>query len=221
MLLRLSQTGDVQLLLIVAIAFVVAITIHEASHALAATWLGDDLPRLQGRLTLNPLRHLDPLGTVMIAIAAFGWGRPVLVNPYRLRYGVNRGMALVAAAGPASNVALAIMLTPLARQLIESATGETDFLIRAVLLIIQLNVLLALFNLLPIPPLDGFSVLVGVVPQETAEQLPQETAERLNELRRFGPISLLIVFLVIAVVPGASVIVTGPAGWVVERLLGI
>ena len=122
-------------------------------------------------------------------------------------------MALVAAAGPASNVALAIMLTPLARQLIESATGETDFLIRAVLLIIQLNVLLALFNLLPIPPLDGFSVLVGVVPQETAEQL--------NELRRFGPISLLIVFLVIAVVPGASVIVTGPAGWVVERLLGI
>ena len=213
MLLRLSQTGDVQLLLIVAIAFVVAITIHEASHALAATWLGDDLPRLQGRLTLNPLRHLDPLGTVMIAIAAFGWGRPVLVNPYRLRYGVNRGMALVAAAGPASNVALAIMLTPLARQLIESATGETDFLIRAVLLIIQLNVLLALFNLLPIPPLDGFSVLVGVV--------PQETAERLNELRRFGPISLLIVFLVIAVVPGASVIVTGPAGWVVERLLGI
>ncbi len=213
MLLRLSQTGDFELLLIVAIAFVVAITIHEASHALIATRLGDDLPRLQGRLTLNPLRHLDPLGTIMIAIASFGWGRPVLVNPHRLRYGVHRGMALVAVAGPASNIALAILLTPLVRLLIDSATGDTDFLIRAIALILQLNVFLALFNLLPIPPLDGFNVLVGVV--------PEQTADRLNELRRFGPISLLIVFFVIAFVPGASVVITGPAGWIFERLLGI
>ena len=213
MLLTLSQSGDLQLLVIVAIAFIVAITIHEASHALMATWLGDDLPRLDGRVTLNPLRHLDPLGTIMIAIAAFGWGRPVLVNPFRLRYGVNRGMALVALAGPASNIALAIMLTPLLRQLLDSTTENPDILIRGIFLVLQLNVFLAVFNLLPIPPLDGFNVLLGIV--------PEETADRLNELRRFGPMSLLIVFLVIAVVPGASRIITGPAGWVLERLLGI
>lgn len=210
MLLGLAE--EPQLLLIVVVAFVVAITIHEASHALMANWLGDDLPRLQGRLTLNPLRHLDPLGTVMIAIASFGWGRPVMVNPHRLRFGVHRGMAVVAAAGPASNVLLALLLTPLARALIEGLTPETFGLAQGVVLILQLNVFLAVFNLLPIPPLDGFSILVGLV--------PTQTAWRLSELRRFGPMLLLAVFMLIWVVPGATGIISGPVMWVVDRLLG-
>ncbi len=207
MLLRLANEPD--LLMIVIVAFVVAITIHEASHALAATWLGDDLPRHQGRLTLNPMRHLDPLGTLMIAIASFGWGRPVLVNPYRLRFGVNRGMALVALAGPVSNLALAVALTPVTRQLL--ASPPYDLTTDALTVIVQLNILLAAFNLLPIPPLDGFSVLVGLVPQPLADQL--------NELRRYGPFLLMGIFLLLWLIPQGAIIITGPAQWVIELLL--
>lgn len=208
MLLRLADQPE--LLITVIVAFVVAITIHEAAHALAATWLGDDLPRIQGRLTLNPMRHLDPLGTLMIAIASFGWGRPVLVNPYRLRFGVNRGMALVALAGPVSNVALAAAITPVTRQFIDSSPYDTTTL--ALIVIVQLNVLLAAFNLLPVPPLDGFSVLVGVV--------PQPLADRLNELRRYGPYLLIGIFLLIWLIPQGTIIITGPAQWVSGLLLG-
>ncbi len=208
MLLRYAS--DPELLITVIVAFVVAITIHEAAHALAATWLGDDLPRLQGRLTLNPMRHLDPLGTLMIAFASFGWGRPVLVNPYRLRFGVNRGMALVALAGPVSNVVLAAAITPVTRQFIDSSPADTITL--ALVVIVQLNVLLAAFNLLPVPPLDGFSVLVGVV--------PQPLADRLNELRRYGPYLLIGIFLLIWLIPQGTIIITGPAQWVSRLLLG-
>ena len=215
MLLRYAS--DPEFLIMVIVAFVVAITIHEAAHALAATWLGDDLPRLQGRLTLNPLRHLDPLGTLMIAIAPFGWGRPVLVNPYRLRFGLNRGMALVALAGPLSNVALALALTPVTRQLLDSLPnliGSTPDVLaaKALLVAVEINVILAVFNLLPIPPLDGFSVLVGVV--------PQPLADRLNELRRYGPYLLIGVFLLIWLIPQGTIIISGPAQWVFELLLG-
>ena len=207
MLLRLAN--EPELLMIVIVAFVVAITIHEASHALAATWLGDDLPRHQGRLTLNPMRHLDPLGTIMIAIASFGWGRPVLVNPYRLRFGVNRGMALVALAGPVSNLALAVALTPVTRQLL--ASSPYDLTTDALIVIVQLNILIAAFNLLPIPPLDGFSVLVGLVPQPLADQL--------NELRRYGPFLLMGIFLLLWLIPQGAIIITGPAQWVIKLLL--
>lgn len=208
MLLRLGQ--DPQLFLIVALAFVVAITLHEASHALVATWLGDDLPRLQGRVTLNPLRHLDFLGTVMILIASFGWGRPVLVNPYRLRFGSRRGMALVAAAGPASNVALALVLAPFAREL--AAGSVVDLVTIAVVLIIQLNLFLAVFNLIPLPPLDGFNVLIGLV--------PQDIAIRLDGLRRFGPGLLIGLFLLVAIVPGATGIISRPVLWATSLVLG-
>jgi len=209
MLMR--YTSEPELLLIIVVAFVVAITIHEFSHALVATWLGDDLPRLQGRVSLNPLRHLDPLGTLMIAIASFGWGRPVLVNPYRLRFGLHRGMALVALAGPVSNLLLAVVLTPLVRQLVESADAN-PLAVQGVFLILQLNVFLAVFNLIPIPPLDGFSVVVGLA--------PTAMADRLNELRRYGPVALLAVFLLISVFPAASGIIARPANFLTGLLLG-
>ena len=208
MLLTLSK--EPQLFLIVALAFIVAITIHEASHAIVATWLGDDLPRLQGRVTLNPLRHLDPLGTIMIAIAMFGWGRPVMVNPYRLRFGVHRGMALVAGAGPLSNLLLAAVLTPTARELL--STGQVGLSTSAILLIIQLNIVLAIFNLLPLPPLDGFSIVVGLLPPERAAQL--------EGARRYGPGLLLGLFLAIAIIPGMTGIITGPSNWVLGQFLG-
>ena len=210
MLLRLAS--DPQLFLIIALAFVIAITLHEASHAIVATWLGDDLPRIQGRVTLNPIRHLDPLGTVMIVIASFGWGRPVLVNPYQLRFGPRRGMALVAAAGPASNILLAVILTPIARELL--STGPANTLSLIAVLVVQLNIFLAIFNLLPLPPLDGFNVLVGI--------LPEESAARLDSIRKYGPGILMGLFLLIALIPEVVPnIIGGPANWLLEVLLGL
>src|SRR5574337_1290374 len=96
------------------LVFVIAITIHEFSHALVATWLGDDTPTYQGRVTLSPLAHLDPLGTLFLLMSVvgglgIGWGRPVQVNPSRLRFGPSVGMGVVAAAGPASNMLLAFI----------------------------------------------------------------------------------------------------------------
>ena len=214
----LRYASDPEFLIMVIVAFVVAITIHEAAHALAATWLGDDLPRLQGRLTLNPMRHLDPLGTVMIAIASFGWGRPVLVNPYRLRFGLNRGMALVALAGPLSNRCARVGAdpghTPASSTSLPDLIGSSPDVLaaKALLVAVQINIFhCGIFNLLPIPPLDGFSVLVGVV--------PQPLADRLNELRRYGPYLLIGVFLLLWVIPQGAIIITGPAQWVFEFLL--
>src|SRR5712692_415509 len=143
----------------ILLVILISIDIHEFSHALTATWLGDDLPRYQGRLTLNPLAHLDPVGTMMIVISSlsgfgFGWGRPVQVNPVRLRYGPAVGMGLVAIAGPISNLVLATVaalgyhLTNLLR-----LSSQTSF--QFFLTFILINIGLALFNLIPIFPLDG------------------------------------------------------------------
>src|SRR3990172_3001765 len=187
----LGATRDQKVFLALVIAFVVAISIHEACHALAATRLGDPTPRLQGRLTLNPLRHLDPIGTLLLVVAGFGWGRPVMINPLNLKYGVRRGMAVVSAAGPASNLAMAGVLGPLVRQIAGDEQGLLfggEFLTVLLLLTIQINIVLAVFNLIPIPPLDGFCVLYGIV--------GPETAMRLDPLRRYGPLILIgVVFL--------------------------
>src|SRR3989304_2760620 len=140
----LGATRDPKVFLALVIAFVVAISIHEACHALAATRLGDPTPRLQGRLTLHPLRHLDPIGALLLVGAA---------------------------AGPASNLGMAGCLGPLVRQIAGDEQGLLfggEFLTVLLLLTIQINIVLAVFNLIPIPPLDGFGVLYGIVGPEPA-----------------------------------------------------
>ena len=119
-------------------------------------------------------------------------------------------MALVAAAGPASNIVLALALTPVAREFLTSSRRTRSR--SAVVLIIQLNLFLAVFNLIPLPPLDGFSVLVGLV--------PQDTAVRLDRLRSYGPGLLIGLFLLVAIVPGASGIISRPVLWATSLLLG-
>jgi Zn-dependent protease len=173
-----SQLND---LLIGAAAIILAITVHEANHAFVAVSLGDDTPRRMGRLTLNPLRHLDPLGTILLFVAHFGWGKPVLFNPANLRINPLLGSAAVSFAGPLANVLFAMLLVFLFRNLRPTLDpiGQEFF---AELL--QINVLLAAFNLVPIPPLDGFGVVQGL--------LPPRMAYALEPLRQYGPIILLV-----------------------------
>ena len=143
-----------------ALSLLVAITIHEFSHAFAADRLGDPTPRLQGRLTLNPLAHLDPIGTVLMLIARFGWGKPVVFDPFNLRH-PRRDAAIISLAGPVSNILLAIVLSVLLR----------FFPISGIITpIIVMNVVLAIFNLIPIHPLDGFKIVGGILPREYAKQ---------------------------------------------------
>lgn len=164
-----------------ALAIILAITVHEANHAFVAVSLGDPTPKRMGRLSLNPLRHLDPLGTLLLFIAHFGWGKPVIFNPFNLRVNPLLGSAAVAFAGPLANILFALVLALLARGIDLSANR---FLLGFVQDLITINVLLAAFNLVPIPPLDGFGVLQGL--------LPSRLAYALEPLRQYGPLILLI-----------------------------
>ena len=168
------------------VALLVGLTFHEFSHALLADQLGDRQPRAMGRLTLNPIPHIDPIGALMLVVAGFGWAKPVMVNPYALRDGP-RGMALVAFAGPIANVVVAIGFAVVYRVL--GVVGVDDgFVLRLVELIVRLNILLAIFNLIPIPPLDGYNVLLAF--------LPPRQAMVVRQYAPYGVIALLLlVFL--------------------------
>ncbi len=160
--------GTIQDLAIRIPVFLLALTIHEFAHGWLANRLGDSTARLQGRLTLNPLAHLDPIGTLAIVLIGFGWARPVPVDPRQLRR-PRRDMMLVAAAGPASNLILATACAFCYRMIPWGAAGlgwAWLFLpVRATLRTgVWVNVILAVFNLLPIPPLDGSRVVSGFLP---------------------------------------------------------
>jgi Zn-dependent protease len=151
------------------------IPIHEWAHGWMAHVLGDETPELQGRLTLNPFTHLDPIGTIAILLTGYGWGRPARVNPYRMtKVGNPRtGMALSALAGPLSNVVQAMILAiPLRlglQGLFDPVQAQRlELVLRAA---IGVNVGLAAFNMLPIPPLDGSRVLAGVAPPSVGDAI--------------------------------------------------
>lgn len=167
-------------------ALLIAITIHEFSHALIADRLGDPTPRLQGRLTLNPIAHLDPIGTLLLLIAGFGWGKPVQFDPYNLE-NPRRDAALISIAGPASNIILASVLSLTFRLF------PSPFIVPFVVL----NVSLAVFNLVPIHPLDGGKILVGIVSPKQAVVID-------HFLSRYGMIMLLI--LILPIFGGSSII---------------
>lgn len=170
-------------LLISLLILAFSITIHEASHALMADRLGDPTARYQGRISLNPLDHVDPIGTVILPIVliiaglpAFGWAKPTPFNPWNLS-NPKRDAALISLAGPVSNLVLAAVGALLYR-----ATGF-DLLIA----VVELNLVLAVFNLIPIHPLDGFKVLGGFLPRSIYLQW--------MEFERYGPIFLILFFL--------------------------
>lgn len=162
----LGSAPSVEQLLGSIIALVVGLTFHEFSHAAVADSLGDHRPRAMGRLTLNPLPHIDPLGAIMLVVAGFGWAKPVMINPAALRNG-RTGLAMVAAAGPIANVVVAVLAAVLFRVLDLAAIGGTTAM-TIIAWVVLLNMVLAVFNLLPIPPLDGYNVALAFLPPRQA-----------------------------------------------------
>ncbi len=164
-----------------ALAFIIALTIHEFSHAYVADKLGDPTPRSYGRLTLNPLAHLDPLGTLAIVFIGFGWAKPVPFDPYNLRNPKQDSM-LIALAGPASNLILAIILSLVIK--IIPPTIISDIL----LYIMMGNIGIAIFNIIPVFPLDGEKILTGLLPDSLAIEFQ-------NIMHQFGTIILVLMLL--------------------------
>ena len=193
-----------------AVALIVGITVHEFSHAWSANQLGDYTARSQGRLTLNPVRHLDPLGTILIFVAGFGWGKPTPVSPQYLRIGERAGMAVVALAGPISNMVVATLAALPFRLGTVSFGGGIDSLFLQSLVL--WNIVLAVFNLLPIAPLDGFKVALGI--------LPRAAAAVFERTERFGMVLLMVIVLVDVLTPiGILSSILFPAIGVLRRLL--
>lgn len=188
-----------QRLIAAAIIILVAFPVHEFSHAYAAFRLGDSTARWQGRLTLNPVAHFDPIGGTLLALGAvlggflIGWAKPTPVNPYNLRGG-RRGEALVALAGPLSNLVLAVAVAIPLRIILANpdlvlAVGSNAaalFVVGVVEFFMVINIVLMIFNLLPIPPLDGWHVLLALVDPRTA-----------FTLRRYEQYGFLVIMLLI------------------------
>lgn len=201
---------DLQRGLMMLIPLVLSLSVHEFAHAWSAWRLGDDTAERSGRLTLNPIAHVDPIGTLLLPLLGipFGWARPVPIDPSRFRRGVkmSTGVALTAAAGPISNLVLAVLATTaiallarLAPQVL-AAGGVVELL----QVMVFLNVNLALFNLIPIPPLDGSRVVDGVMPLRLRPQWER--------------VAGLAPFLLVAVFIFAGRIIAGPSNFVLGLL---
>jgi Zn-dependent protease len=194
---------------------ILSLSFHEWAHAWSAWKLGDDTAARMGRLTLNPLAHVDPIGTVLFPLLGvpFGWARPVPVNPARFRRGVNMntGMMITAAAGPISNIVLAtvfaVVLGGLAR-FAPSVLGSGGGVVEFIAMMIRVNVALAIFNLLPIPPLDGSRVVAGLIPYSLRDAW--------DRFSRFAAIGLLLLLFL----GGGTVarIISGPSNLVLSLL---
>jgi Zn-dependent protease len=188
------------------IAIVLGITVHEFMHAYAAHRLGDDTGRMLGRMSLNPMAHLDPWGTLLLVLAGFGYGKPVPFNESRLRS--SAAVTLVALAGPAANLALAALFAIPLRAGTADVFG--DIYTTILVYVVRMNCILAIFNLVPIPPLDGANVVYGLLPPR--QQYSWRT------FQQYGPFLLLFVFLFAPRILNA--IVFAPAIAIARALIG-
>jgi len=182
----LSSLSNFSSLIFIIVAILIAITVHEFSHALVATWMGDSTAKLSGRLTLNPLAHLDPVGTIVLLVAGFGWGKPVPYNPHFVRRGV-WGETAIAIAGPVSNIIVAALFAlPNRIYILQTGHPASGNLFTLLATIVVINVALAAFNLFPIPPLDGSKVLYLIL-----DRLTFGNVAWWPSFERLGPMILL------------------------------
>ena len=191
------------------VPLVIAIVFHEVAHGLVARRLGDPTAESKGRLSLNPIKHIDPFGTVILPMLLalshapmFGWAKPVPVNYSRLN-SPRRDMVLVALAGPGMNLILALVGTAILAATVEAKTGVGAFIAANALNFVAINIFLAIFNLLPVPPFDGGHVVEGLLPPGPAQSF-----------RKLGRYSLLVLVLLLLVLPTLS-----PRANVVARIV--
>ncbi len=206
-----------KLIIIQAPVILFALTIHEYCHGLAANYLGDDTALRHGRLTLNPIAHLDVFGTILMFLVGFGWAKPVPVNPLNFK-DPKKGMLLVALAGPASNLLTAIVAGLFLRSLVPSlmTSGQgISGLYATLLVVIVLSIIygvgLAIFNILPIPPLDGSRVLYGLLPERQA-----------YAYSRFEPYGVMVLFALFLFGGRAfSLVIWYPVSIITELISGL
>jgi Zn-dependent protease len=206
-----------KLIIIQAPVILFALTIHEYCHGFVANYLGDDTALRQGRLTLNPIAHLDVIGTILMFMVGFGWAKPVPVNPLNFK-NPKKGMLLVALAGPVSNLLTAIVAAIFLRNLIptiitsdQAISGFYSTLLVVIVLTVIYGVALAIFNLLPIPPLDGSRVLYGV--------LPERQAYAYSRFEPYGVMALFALFLFGG--RAFSVVIWYPVSIITELISGV
>jgi len=208
---------DISYLVIAFAVLIFSLTVHEAAHAWSASRLGDDTARRLGRVSLNPMVHVDPIGTLLLPLVAIignlpiiGWAKPTPVNPRNLRH-PRRDNVLVTVAGPASNLmiavvaAMALRLIPAADPSVEGMDVSSPLILLAIQLV-DINLLLALFNMIPVPPLDGGRVMAGL--------LPPALAIRYNQLGRYGFIIIYALMLT-----GALGALIGPPYYFLRTML--
>ena len=197
---------------------IVAMTFHEFAHAWAATKLGDETPRQQGRLSLNPISHIDPVGLICLMLLGFGWGKPVQINPRNFdgKYSISKAEAIVAAAGPIMNFILAfvfLIIYAIFGMTVTTITTTTNVISSILISIISINLGLGVFNLIPIYPLDGAKVLNNFLPYKAKEWLIKNQA-----------ILTIIVFAIVFytdIIPYITTWVLKGMIWLVDLIIGI
>ena len=187
-------------------ALLIALTVHEYAHARVAVALGDPTPRFEGRLTLNPIAHLDPFGLIMLWLVQFGWAKPVSVNPRNFKNG-RQGMMFVSLAGPGANLITAFVAM-LIWGILDAIGIREYWIITTLSLICRYNIIFAVFNMLPIPPLDGSKVLMNYLPGRLAYQY--------ESYSQYG--SLILMGLIISGLVG--IIINPIAGWIL-KIMGL
>lgn len=214
-LMGMTQSRLVGLLLTLP-GLLIAITFHEFAHAYAADKLGDDTPRAQGRLNLNPLSHLDPVGSLLLLFAGFGWGKPVQINPrnFDRKVTMEQGEAIVSLAGPLMNIVLAFVFAVIYAAITKFAPAflfsQVGIIIATILTAtIFTNIGLGVFNLIPLPPLDGSKIFINFMPYNAKRWISEHSQ------------IFYIIFLVIWITGLAGIIVSPVISWIADGIIWI
>jgi len=182
-------------------ALLIAITVHEYAHARVAYAFGDATAKYHGRMNLNPINHLDPIGTLMIILVGFGWAKPVPINPYNFHH-YRAGLRWVSLAGPLSNFALGFVSLFVLRLLLASGAGAPVLMFDFFQVMVHLNILLGVFNLIPVPPLDGSKILISLAPDSFLDIY--------QRIEGYAPIILLML-----IITGASGAIITPVFYLI------